>query len=90
FRVGQWVRITDLEGQVEAITWRATKLRSKSGQFLIIPNSVIAKEPVLNYSEPTVPTRIEVEIGASYDVPPNDVKQAVHEALANSPLAMKA
>jgi CRP-like cAMP-binding protein len=90
FRVGQWVQVGDREGQVQEITWRATKLRTKAGQFLIVPNSVIAKEPVLNYSEPTVPTRIDVEIGASYSTPPNDVKRAIQEAMANSPLVMKA
>ena len=91
FRVGQWVQVgPEREGQVQEITWRATKLRTKAGQFLIIPNSVIAKEPVLNYSEPTVPTRIDVEVGASYETPPNEVKRAVHEALSNSPLVMKA
>lgn len=89
FRVGQWVQIADREGQVQEITWRATKLRTKSGQFLIVPNSVISKEPVLNFSEPTIPTRIEVEIGASYSAPPNQVKLAIHEAMANSPLVMK-
>jgi CRP-like cAMP-binding protein len=90
FRVGQWVAIGDREGQVQEITWRATKLRTKNGQFLIVPNSVMGKEPILNHSEPTVPTRIDVEIGASYSVPPNDVKRAMHEAIANAPLAMKA
>lgn len=90
FRVGQWVQVGDREGQVQEVTWRATKLRTKAGQFLIIPNSVIAKEPLLNYSEPTVPTRIDVEVGASYLSPPNDVKRAIQEAIANSPLAMKA
>jgi CRP-like cAMP-binding protein len=90
FRVGQWVQIGDREGQVAEITWRATKLRTKAGQFLIVPNSVISKEMVLNYSEPIIPTRIEVEVGASYGVPPNDVKRAMQEAMANSPLVMRA
>jgi small-conductance mechanosensitive channel/CRP-like cAMP-binding protein len=90
FRVGQWVQFGDREGQVQEITWRATKLRTKAGQFLIIPNSVISKEPVLNHSEPIVPTRIDVEIGASYSVAPNDVKRAIHEAMANSALVMRA
>lgn len=90
FRVGQWVAIGDKEGQVQEITWRATKLRTKNGQFLIVPNSVMGKEPILNHSEPTVPTRIDVEIGASYSVPPNDVKRAMYEAISNAPLAMKA
>lgn len=89
FRVGHWIQVGEREGQVHEITWRATKLRTKAGQFLVVPNSVIGKEPVLNFSEPTAPTRVEVEVGASYSTPPNDVKRAIHEAVANAPLAMR-
>jgi len=89
FRVGHWIQISEREGQVHEITWRATKLRTKAGQFLIVPNSVIAKDPILNFSEPTVPTRVEVEVGASYGSPPNAVKRALLEAIANAPLVMR-
>jgi CRP-like cAMP-binding protein len=88
FRVGHWVAVGNREGQVQEITWRATKLRTKAGQFLIVPNGVISKEAILNYSEPTIPTRLEVEVGASYLTPPNEVKSAILEAVANAPLAM--
>ena len=90
FRVGHWIAIGDREGQVQEITWRATKLRTKAGQFLIVPNGIISKEAILNYSEPTIPTRVEVEVGASYSTAPNDVKAALGEALANSPLVLAA
>jgi small-conductance mechanosensitive channel/CRP-like cAMP-binding protein len=88
FRVGHWIAVGAQEGQVQEITWRATKLRTKAGQFLIVPNGVISKEAILNYSEPTIPTRVEVQVGASYLTPPNDVKAAIAEALNNSPLAL--
>jgi small-conductance mechanosensitive channel/CRP-like cAMP-binding protein len=88
FRVGHWVAVGAHEGQVQEITWRATKLRTKAGQFLIVPNGVISKEPILNYSEPTIPSRLELEVGASYAAPPNDVKAALREALANSPMVL--
>jgi small-conductance mechanosensitive channel/CRP-like cAMP-binding protein len=88
YRVGHWIAIGDREGQVQQITWRATKLLTKAGQFLIVPNGIMSKEAILNYSEPIVPTRIEVEIGASYSTPPNEVRAALREALANSPLAL--
>ncbi len=89
FRVGHWVRLGEFEGRVQEVTWRATKLLTKQGQFVIVPNSVMSKDPILNYSEPTIPTRIEVEVGASYDVPPNVVKAALHEALDNAPLVLR-
>lgn len=89
FRVGQWIRIGEFEGRVAEVTWRATKLLTKAGQFVIVPNSAMSKDAILNYSEPIVSTRLEVEVGASYDVPPNEVKRALEEALANAPLVLR-
>ena len=84
FHVGQWVRVGEHEGRVAEVTWRATKLRTKTGNFVILPNNVVAKEPIVNYSEPAAPFRLEVEVGASYLVPPNKVKAALMEALRRS------
>ena len=84
FHVGHWVRVGEFEGRVEEVTWRATKLRTKSGNFVVLPNNVVSKEAITNYSEPNAPTRLEVQVGAGYEVPPNVVKAAVLEALRNS------
>ncbi|MBA3271014.1 MAG: mechanosensitive ion channel [Acidobacteria bacterium] len=88
FRVGHWIAVGDREGQVQEITWRATKLLTKAGQFLVVPNGIISKEAILNYSEPTVPTRLMVEVGVSYSTPPNQAKAAVNEALSQSPIVL--
>lgn len=90
FRVGHWILVSGREGQVQEITWRATKLRTKDGEFLVVPNSIVSKEPVLNYSEPTVANAVSVEVGASYLTPPNEVKAAILEAIANAPLPIRA
>ena len=81
FRVGHWIRVGDFEGRVTEVTWRATKLRTKSGNFVVVPNNIIAKEAIINYSEPAIPTRLEVEVGASYLTTPADVKAGIVEAL---------
>ena len=88
FRVGHWVSVGSHEGQVSEVTWRATKLRTKQGNLVILPNAFISKEAIVNYSEPAAPTRLEVEIGVSYDVPPNQVKEALVEAAGNAPMAL--
>jgi len=88
FRVGHWIRVSEREGQVQEITWRATKLRTKDGEFLIVPNSLMAKDPVLNYSEPTLANLVSIEVGTGYETPPNDAKRAMLEAIANAPLAL--
>jgi len=88
FHVGQWIRVGDHEGRVAEVTWRATKMRTKAGNFVILPNNFVAKEPIVNYSEPAAPFRLEVEVGASYLVPPNKVKAALMEAARRSSRVM--
>lgn len=84
FHVGQWVKVGDYEGRVAEVTWRATKLRTKAGNLAVVPNNIVAKEAIINFSEPAAPLRLDVEVGASYLVPPNKVKAAMMEALRHS------
>ena len=86
FRVGHWVTLGGQDGLVSEITWRATKIRTKAGNFVIVPNSVLSKDTITNYSEPTSHTRVELEVGASYDSPPNDVRAAILDAIRDEPL----
>lgn len=88
FRVGHWVAVGPHEGKITEVTWRATKLRTKAGNLVVLPNAFISKEAIVNYSEPEAPTRLEITVGVSYDVPPDRVKAAVFEALRNAPLAL--
>ena len=83
FRVGQWVAVGSHEGVVTAVTWRATKIRTKLGNLVILPNNLTAKEAITNYSEP-VPTRLIVDVGAASDVPPNEVRDAMMAVLAQA------
>src|SRR4051812_14041180 len=85
FRVGHWVTIGGKDGLVSEITWRATKLRTKAGNFVVVPNSVLSRDTITNYSEPTRETRLEVMVSAGYDAAPNDVKTAIVDALRSEP-----
>ena len=86
FRVGHWVHVGGEDGLVSEITWRATKIRTKAGNFVIVPNSVLARDRIVNYSEPSPYTRIEVKVGASYDAAPNDVRATILDAIHDEPL----
>jgi small-conductance mechanosensitive channel/CRP-like cAMP-binding protein len=83
FRVGHWITVGSHEGTVREITWRATKIWTKSGNMVTLPNSLVAREAINNYSEPVAPTRLHVEVGVGYQVPPNDARDALVAALAN-------
>jgi CRP-like cAMP-binding protein len=53
---------------------------------VVLPNAFISKEAIVNYSAPDVPIRLHTQVGVSYDVPPNQVKAAIAEALRDQPL----
>jgi small-conductance mechanosensitive channel/CRP-like cAMP-binding protein len=89
FNIGHWIKVGDFEGRVAEVTWRATKLRTKAGNFVVLPNNIVSKEAITNYSEPSTQCRVEVEVGASYLSSPNMVKSVIAEALANSARALK-
>ena len=85
FRVGEWVTISGRDGLVVEITWRATKIRTKTGNLVIVPNNVLARDTIVNYSDPTAETRVDVEILTGYEPAPNDVKSAILAAIAGAP-----
>jgi small-conductance mechanosensitive channel len=86
FKVGHWVNVAGNDGLVSEITWRATKLRTKAGNLVVVPNSMLARDQITNYSEPTEDVRLEVEVGVAYATPPNRVKHVILGALAGEPL----
>lgn len=89
FHVGHWISSGSWEGEVVEITWRATKLRTRHGNQVIVPNGELAKAAIINYSEPASPTRIDVEVGTGYNNPPNVVKAVMLDVLDREPLVMK-
>lgn len=88
FRVGHWIKVGDFEGSVTEINWRATRLRTRTGDFVIVPNSMMSTEAINNYSEPLGPSRLQVEVGVSYDAAPSHVKAVMLEAVRQAPLVL--
>lgn len=89
FFVGDWVRIAQLEGRVMEVTWRATKIRTKSGNYYIVPNTSIAKDTIVNFTHPSRILRIDKRIGFGYDAHPNQVKQVVLDTLTGMPEVLR-
>jgi small-conductance mechanosensitive channel/CRP-like cAMP-binding protein len=89
FALGDWVRVGNQEGEVSAITWRAIKIRTREDNYMIIPNTSIAKGEIINYSQPTPVTGLALEIGVSYEVPPGKVERVILEVVSEINEALK-
>lgn len=78
FAPGDWVKIGDRVGRVEEISWRAVRIwLQRLDDSLIVPNSVIAKEDIVNMSSPTRRHGTTVEVGVAYGHPPNRVREVM-------------
>ena len=81
----QWVEIDGHEGRVVDITWRRTRLETRDGDFVLVPNAVVMKDTIFNYTMPDPRHRTRIKVGAHYRHPPNQVKAAMLRAAAQCP-----
>jgi len=65
FEKGNWIKTSDVEGNVEEIGFRATKVRQFDKALVTIPNSKLANEALINFSRMTQ-RRIYWRIGVEY------------------------
>jgi small-conductance mechanosensitive channel len=84
FRIGDWIRLGEIEGQVAEITWRYTKLTTIANEQVLIPNNAIAKERLVNLSEPVRQVNLTVAVPAPVGAPPVKIKSALEDVLRKS------
>lgn len=65
FEVGDWVRVEDEYGQVQNITMRTTRIRTRRNTYVVIPNKMIIDTVLENHSKHGA-TRVDVPIGIAY------------------------
>jgi MscS family membrane protein len=78
FKVGEWVKIGDIEGIVEDIGMRTTKIRAFDKRLIIMPNATIANSAVENFSRRDK-RRIMMRIGLVYSTPVETLKKIVED-----------
>lgn len=71
FRAGDWIGMAGAEeGQIFEINWRATRLRTRAGDLLVVPNSVLAKSVVVNHDRPSRAHVVGVDVTFAHEVDP--------------------
>lgn len=86
FRVGDLIKVgTDHYGEVEDITLRHTIIKSFENRRIIIPNSVIAGETIINSNLKEEKTCRFIEFGISYDSSVDLAKKLIREEALKHP-----
>lgn len=88
FNIGDYVRITGLEGHVETINMLSIYLRQPDNALIRIPCETIIKNPVINVTRDKL-RRCDFEIGVDYTTNLEQVRQVLLDVVANEELLMK-
>jgi CRP-like cAMP-binding protein len=84
FQIGDAIKVGDVLGRVEAITWRTTAVRTNSNTVIIYPNSRIAREPLEIFHLGAL-NRRAVRFPAPYSISPERVISIVKGAISSVP-----
>ena len=87
FKIGDRVRIGDVDGTIEEMGLRSTRIRNLDGFLVTVPNKEVGNARIVNISRrPTI--RACFGIGLTYDTPAAQVKRAatlLEEILRSDP-----
>lgn len=84
FHILDAIKIGDMFGRVEGVTWRTTTLRTNSNTIIIFPNSKIARESMEVYPFGNLNRRI-LRFAAPYSIPPQRVIELAQQTVGSIP-----
>ncbi len=66
--VGDYIELDNgLQGYVEKIGWRSTRVKTLSDNIIVLPNAKLAEMALTNYYHPGTETGVKVACGVGYD-----------------------
>jgi MscS family membrane protein len=77
-KIGEWIKVGNIEGIVEDIGIRTTKIRTFEKGLITVPNSYIANNPLENFSRRNV-RRVKMKIGVVYSTSKENLQKIVEE-----------
>lgn len=85
FRIGDRIMIQGLEtrGDVVDIGLRTTRIRKRDNTMVVVPNSMLSGNQVINYSFPDPRFRVETHIGIAYGTDIEKMRNLIKDTISN-------
>lgn len=80
-RIDDFLEIADSRGTVEAINTRSTRIRRVDGVHMLIPNSALLENTVVNWTLIDRKIRTTVRVGVAYGSPVKTVSELIYQAI---------
>ena len=87
FTIGDWIKTPTVEGTVEEITFRSTRIRTFADAVVTVPNATLANDSITNWSK-MGKRQIQFQLSVTYDTPRKNLENVVQdlrELLVNHP-----
>lgn len=78
FDIGDWIKTSQVEGIVEDINFRSTRIRTFEKAFVTVPNSKLVDDPIVNYSRRGI-RRVNFKLGVTYSTSKEKLRMCVQE-----------
>ncbi len=78
FQIGEWIKTPSVEGTVEDITFRSTKVRTFPNALVTIPNSTLANEAITNWTK-MGKRQITFRLSVKNSTSPDKLKNSLHK-----------
>lgn len=89
FRVGDFVDFRADYGQVEDLTLRHTVIRTSDNRRIIVPNSIMSTEPIINWSirEPEIVWMVDFDLEKAGDI--DRARKIIVDKASSNPMVLK-
>ncbi len=88
-RIGDFLEVESAKGIVEEINTRSTKIKRVDGVHMLIPNSKLLENTVVNWTLVDKLIRTSVRVGVAYGSPTRKVAELIKEAIDLQPQILK-
>ncbi len=78
FKIGDWIKTPEVEGTIESIGVRSTKVRTFARALVSVPNGNLANAAILNWSEMNK-RQIKMTLGLTYSTTASQIKTILAE-----------
>ncbi len=85
FKVGDVIEMDGMMAQVKKIDLRTSKVETRNGTIIIVPNARLIQENIVNWTLNRKITRFNVKIGVSYDSDLDKVRYIIAKCLRDHP-----
>jgi small-conductance mechanosensitive channel len=87
--VGDRVSVNNIEGDIQEINIRSTKVKTLDNISIIVPNSEFVSKDVINFSHGDTTYRLSIDVGVSYSSDLDKVLKALNEVAEESEDVLK-